>query len=82
MPIDETESVRRSLVKEINQSPTAREELEQKHGKVWDTQELGQDFVVSGFRAPYVVVTRKSDLVRGSLCFQNNPRFYFDFVQE
>jgi hypothetical protein len=80
MSHDETEPVRRALVREINHSPKTREELEQEHGKVWDTQELGQDFEVRSFCAPFVVVTRKSDGVRGSLSFQHSPRFYFNFV--
>jgi hypothetical protein len=78
---DESEFVRRTLVNKINQSPKTREELEQKYGKVWNTQELQQDFEVSSFCAPFVVVRRKSDGVRGSLSFQHNPRFYFDFSE-
>jgi hypothetical protein len=53
--------------------------LEAEHGQVWDTQELGRDFVVQGFMAPYVVVQRKSDGQRGSLMFQHAPRLYFAF---
>jgi hypothetical protein len=64
---------------EINAAPGSREALEAQHGQVWDTQELGQDFTVEGFMAPYVVVRRKSDGQRGSLMFQHNPRFYFGF---
>jgi hypothetical protein len=41
--------------------------------------ELQQDFEVLGFMAPFVVVRRKSDGVRGSLTFQHTPRLYFDF---
>lgn len=46
---------------------------------VWSTQELGEEFDVLGFAAPYVIVQRKSDGVRGSLSFQHPPRFYFSF---
>jgi len=42
-------------------------------GRVWDTNALRQDFDVLGFAAPFVVVRRKSDGVRGSLEFQHNP---------
>jgi hypothetical protein len=76
---DETESIRRELVAEINAQPGSREALENEHGKVWDTQQLGQDFEVLGFAAPLVVVRRKADGVKGSLYFQHNPRFYFGF---
>ncbi len=57
----------------------ARAELEAQYGQVWDTEELKRDFTVEGFRAPFVVVVRKSDGVRGSLGFTHSPRFYFSF---
>jgi hypothetical protein len=76
---DPTEAVRRKLVTEINKDPHGREALEEKHGQVWDTQELGQDFDVLGFAAPLVIVTRRSDGAEGSLFFQHHPRFYFGF---
>ena len=58
-----------------------REELEQQFGKVWDTNELTSEYRVEGFMAPYVVVTRKEDNVRGSLEFQHRPRYYFNFKE-
>lgn len=76
---DSTETIRRALVAEINHDPNGREALEAKHGQVWDTGEMTTDFSVSGFGAPFVVVTRNSDGVKGSLTFQHNPRFYFSF---
>jgi len=48
--------------------------------KTWDTQALQEDFTVVGFAAPFVVVTRKSDGVRGSLMFTHRPRLYFSFT--
>jgi DNA-binding TFAR19-related protein (PDSD5 family) len=76
---DETEAIRRRQLAEINARPGSRESLEAEHGQVWDTQELGRDFTVEGFLAPYVVARRKADGQRGSLMFQNSPRFYFSF---
>jgi hypothetical protein len=40
---------------------------------------LQRDFTVVGFAAPYVVVVRKSDGVKGTLEFTHRPRVYFDF---
>ena len=77
--MDETENIRRQLVADINANPNGREALEAKHGKIWDTQELSNDFEVLGFAAPLVVVRRKADGKKGSLFFQHNPRFYFEF---
>ena len=76
---DPTESIRRQQLAEINAQPGSREALEVEHGQVWDTQQLGRDFTVEGFMAPYVVVRRKVDGQRGSLMFQHDPRFYFGF---
>ena len=79
---DPTEAIRRQQVAEINIDPGSREALEAKHGEVWDTQQLRDDFDVLGFLAPYIGVRRKSDGVKGSLTFQHDPRFYFDFKAE
>ena len=79
---DPTESVRRQRLVEINAEPGSREALEAQHGKVWDTDELRQEFEVIGFLAPFVVARRCSDGVKGSLEFQHNPRFFFNFQPE
>ena len=76
---DPTEEIRRKLLVEINAQPGSREYLEAQHGQVWSTSELSDDFEVLGFMAPIVVVRRRSDRQKGSLCFQHSPRFYFSF---
>ena len=73
---DETETIRRLQLVEINAKPGSREALEAEHGQVWDTQQLGQDFNVEGFMAPYVIVRRRADGQRGSLMFQHHPSFF------
>ena len=77
---DETEDIRREMTAEINAKAADRQRLEAKHGQVWDTIQLCQDFEVLGFLAPFVVVQRKSDTVRGMLEFQHDPRFYYAFI--
>ena len=74
---DPTEAIRRAMI--ATAVPPDRQRLETEHGQVWDTAELQQDFNVTGFAAPFVVVTRKSDNVVGSLRFQARPRFYHSF---
>lgn len=76
---DPTEGIRRREVAEINAHPGSREELEEKHGQVWDTEELREEFDVLVFLNPYVVVQRKGDGLKGSLQFQHSPRFFFAF---
>ena len=58
---DETETIRRQMVATINAEPGSRADLESKHGQVWDTSELSEDFQVLGFAAPLVIVRRRSD---------------------
>ena len=77
--LDPTEQIRRQRLAEINIEPRGREALEVEHAQVWDTEELAHEFEVVGFLAPVVVVRRRSDGVRGSLEFQHDPRFYFNF---
>ena len=79
---DETETLRRARLAEINAESGNRSALEAKHGKVWDTDELAADFEVIGFMAPFVVVRCKSDGAKGSLEFQHDPRFYFNFRKD
>jgi len=76
---DDTEQMRRDLVRQINGNPQIRESLEAAYGQVWDSDELAIDFAVEGFAAPFVVVIRKADGVKGSLQFQHSPRFYYAF---
>jgi hypothetical protein len=81
---DPTEAVRRQMVAEINSVDHTREELEGLWGKgnVWSTDELSPSFEVLGFMAPFVVVRRKSDGVKGSMEFCHSPRFYYNFVED
>lgn len=51
-------------------------------GQEWDTDGLQRDFDVVGFAAPFVVVVRKSDGVKGTLEFAHSPRRYFDFRKD
>lgn len=76
---DPTEAKRREMVTEINAEPGSRQDLEARHGQVWNTSELQSEFEVIGFLAPLIVVRRRCDGIKGSLTFQHNPRFYFDF---
>ena len=74
---DETEDVRREMLA-TNQPQRDLAQAKQR----WTTDELREDFEVTGFLAPFVVVRRKSDGVVGSMEFTHNPRFYFNFVAD
>lgn len=77
--MDDTEQLRMARSAAINAVPGSREALQAEHGQVWSTDELTNDFDIIGFMAPYVVVVRRADKVKGSLEFQHSPRFYFNF---
>lgn len=80
--VDGVEAYRRQRQAELNAEMAEREELEKKYGKVWNTQDLLEEFVSEGFLAPYVVVHRKDNGQRGTMEFQHHPRFYFNWQPE
>jgi len=47
----------------------------------WTTEELRTNFEVLSFLAPFVVVKRKVDGVKGTMQFNHSPRVYFDFEE-
>jgi len=72
--MDPTENDRRVL--QAHDNALRDDEIE---GPRWNTEELQIDFEVIGFAAPFCVVRRKADGVKGSLRFRHHPRVYFDF---
>ena len=70
---DPTEDLRRGLQNMVNSGEIPPE------GQTWTTGQLREQFEVEGFLAPFVVVRRKSDRVRGTLMFRHHPRVYFRF---
>jgi hypothetical protein len=62
------------------EAPTqTREQLEAKHGQVWDSYTLARDYEVESFSGHCVVATRRTDGKRGVLVFQRYPRYYWGF---
>jgi hypothetical protein len=72
---DSSEMFRREMI-ETNQPYVDLARAETR----WNTEEMIRDFTTHGFAAPFVVVTRKADGVKGTLEFTHNPRFYFNFT--
>lgn len=58
---------------------STRRELEAMYGKVWDHDELVQEFEITAIVAPHAVVRRKSDSVVGTVEFQARPMYYHSF---
>lgn len=76
---DPTETIRRTMVQQINTAAGDGERLEAQHGQVWNTQQLQEDFDVLQFAAPLIVVRHKTTGQSGSMFFQHQPRFYWRF---
>ena len=79
---DPTETIRRTMVQQINTDAGDRERLEAQYGQVWDTQQLQADFDVLGFAAPFIVVRERRTGQMGSLFFQHSPRLYWGFAPD
>ena len=58
-----------------------KQELQDKYGETWTTDELCRDFEVEGFSAGIVVGRRRANGERGSLDFDHMPRLYFNWVK-
>ena len=58
-----------------------KQELQDKFGQTWTTDELCRDFEVDGFIAGIVEVRRRSDGARGSLDFDHMPRLYYNWEE-
>jgi hypothetical protein len=76
---DPTEDARRALIPQMPH--LAQQELDAGR-PVWDTDAMRAEFAVTGFLAPFVTVTRRSDGAQGTLMFTSAPRFYFAWVPE
>jgi hypothetical protein len=50
--------------------------------RIWTGTELQREFKVIGFMAPFVVVERRADGVKGSLMFTHSPRYYFGWEED
>jgi hypothetical protein len=77
--VDVTEAPRRRMVEAINSDPGERAVLVEKYGEVYDTEEMSRLFEVEGFMAPFTLVRRRIDGVKGTMMFQHMPRYYFGF---
>lgn len=74
---DDVSRIRREMV----ESGQPQRDLAGDQGQQWTTDQLQEDFTVLGFAAPFVVVIRKADQVRGTLEFTHSPRVYFNFQE-
>jgi hypothetical protein len=79
---DPTENIRKQMVAELNSDDATRAGLEQKHGQVWTTHEMLEEFDALGFLSPFILVRKKDSGERGSLMFTHSPRFYFSWKAE
>jgi len=57
-----------------------RKELEATYDDVMTTEQAVEAYEFQSFLAPFAVVVRRSDNVKGFLSFNHRPRFYFNFT--
>ena len=76
---DPTETARRALVPEM---PAELAERVERGEQVWTTDEMQAEFEALGFMAPFIVVRRRGDGVKGSLMFTHSPRYYFGWQED
>lgn len=76
---DPTEQIRRELVEQM---PAELDAVVAAGGKVWSTAQMQEEFEAIGFMAPFIVVKRRSDGVKGSLQFTHSPRWYFGWQED
>lgn len=60
----------------------AKSALLRTNSNVWTNEELVDAFELSHFDPPYVYVIRKTDGIRGTVAFIDQPRLYFAFQPE
>jgi hypothetical protein len=76
---DPTEDQRAALVPQMPAELAAKVAAGE---RVWTTQEMTKEFEALGFMAPFIVVRRRADGVKGSLMFTGQPRLYFGWRNE
>jgi hypothetical protein len=78
---EETDVIRKNMIAagEPAQDLAAEQATE---GPTWDTQAMQAEFEPLGFAAPFIVVRRRSDGVKGSLEFTHSPRVYFNWQED
>lgn len=75
---DPTEDIRRNMI--ATGTPAADlADTVAAEAPTWTTETVSQEFEITGFMAPFVVVRRRSDGQKGTLEFTHSPRVYFDF---
>jgi hypothetical protein len=75
--MDPTETIRRAMI-------AAGDALDPEFvsaARIWDTSQLGADFEVIGFLAPFVTVRRRADGKVGSMKFVHHPRLYYGWEE-
>ena len=59
-----------------------REELMEHYDEVLDTNEATEKYEFRSFLAPFAFVTERKTGVKGTVQFQDRPRFYFGFKED
>ena len=65
------------LERQLNSAPKNRSELLETEAEVWDSDEVRGEFEITGFKSPFALARHLGSGQRGTLLFQDDPRYYF-----
>ena len=77
--IDSTEESRRERLEQINANRVHDQHWKRCMGRFGIRASCSGTFMVVGFLAPFVHVRRRDNGEEGSMEFQHQPRFYFNY---
>lgn len=69
----------RMLDRYINGTPREFDELEGSYDEVWSERDAAERFEIYGFKPPFALARCIATGERGTLLFQNSPRYYFNW---
>jgi hypothetical protein len=72
----------RLLEQYINGNPKDAFELKSTYEEVWSAAEVGSRYEILGFKSPFAIARCRETGEKGTLIFQNHPRFYFGWDPE
>jgi hypothetical protein len=72
----------RMLDRYINDNPRHITALELDYEEIWGEDDVGERFEIYGYKPPFAIAVDKVTGDKGSLIFQNSPRYYFGWSPE
>ena len=65
------------LLEELKEAYPDVHQAIQEDGECWTTEEVQEDFEITGFMAPFVTAVKRETKEKGTLVFVHRPRVYY-----